>query len=128
MHYKEWERIENKVNEELGNKVEITYSNVREDFPEIISYDKDNDGILYCKYDDNDYNINAYHSMEVSIKKSKDNKIYNDKVIKCLEELGYKVIYSSENGYKKTLNFIRNDNLKENIFYIIANGEAECQN
>ena len=128
MNYVEWERIRNKIYEQLNDKVQISHNNVRKNFPEIIGYDKDNEGILHCRYDDSDHNLNAYHSMEVTVKNSKDTEACKDKIIKCLEELGYEIISSSENGYKKTLNFIRSDELKENIFYILVNGEAECQN
>lgn len=125
MHRIEWERIKNKIEKELAEEAVVTYGNIRNEIANIIGTYEGDDGSFYAKYDDKDYNqyhSDTQHMVTVDCVNLRDCK---EKTEKCLEELGYVILSATESNSKINIFFKRTDKLKENIYYIIVNGENQ---
>ncbi len=125
MHRIEWERIKNKIEKELAEEAVVTYGNIRNEIANIIGTYEGDDGSFYAKYDDKDYNQyhrDTHHMMTVEYINLRDCR---EKTEKCLKELGYVILHTTESNNKINIFFKRSDGLKENIFYIITNGEDQ---
>lgn len=116
MHNNEWERIESKLKEEFDNNIELSYFGITKEVPRVSGSKFNHKGEAYCTYDDRDYDFDAHLVMEAYIRNVRD---ANEKIIKCLDELGYEiesVAKSAYNAHKIRITFKRTSELNENRF------------